>query len=382
MLEVIFWLSVISIFYTYIVYPVLIWIIAALFPWRQREGTIYSLPKVSLLFSAYNEGKIIEEKVINCLSLDYPRESLEVIIGSDGSTDNTESIVNKFSGQGIILYRSKQRMGKVNVLNVLKRMASGDILVLCDANSIFDPQALKELVKGFSDKRVGCVCGKLSLRDNKFAAGGELEGVYWRYESFIKEQEGRLGVLLGANGGIYAVRKELFYDLAPNTIVEDFVLPLKILQGGHRVLYEPKALASEESSKYIEEEKTRKIRIGAGDYQALFMTLPMLNIFKGLSSFVYWSHKVIRWFAPFLLLVAFIANCFLVSRAESFAYLLVLQLIFYLSSWAGWYLNRRGWPIKVFLLSYYFVAMHISLLQGFINFISGRQKVTWKRVER
>lgn len=375
-----FWFFTALIVYTYFIYVIVLIVIHAV----AKHNAITSesfMPSISIIISAHDEGRIILEKIENCKKLDYPKDKLEILIGSDGSTDNTIKLASE-SGVGYIkVFDFKERRGKVNVLKDLAGKAKGKILVFSDANTIYQPDAIKHLVKYFIDKRIGCVCGRLKLKSPNGSEEGEYEGLYWRYESFIKSMEGELGVLLGANGGIYAVRKDLFPDIPSGTIIEDFVIPMTILEKGYRVIYEKKALAFEESSKTISDERKRKIRLGAGAYQALFMTLPMLNIFKGLPSFAYWSHKVIRWLVPFFMIAIFVLNMFLLKN-DLYRIIYLMQVIGYSMALLGWFSNRIGLHSKLLFLAYYFVAMNLSLFLGFFRFISGQQKVTWQRVAR
>lgn len=380
MIKIIFWVSISLVLYTYFIYPLILMLLRLL---KSRitveEKDFY--PSVSLIISAYNEEKVLEAKIINCLQLSYPKDRLEIIIGSDGSTDRTETIANKYIEQGVRFLDFSRRTGKVNVLNNIIPQAKGGIIVLSDANTIYEPNSIQELVKHFINPRIGCVCGKLILKKPDTSYGGEFEGIYWKYESFLKRLEGRMGFLLGANGGIYAIRKNLFEIIPTNTIVEDFVIPMKILENGYKIIYEPEAVAFEETSKSIAEEIKRKIRIGAGAYQAILLTIPMLNIFRGFPSFAYWSHKVIRWFVPFLLIFLLLFNILLIKESR-YLYLFILQCIGYLGAFTGYLLNKNKIQLKLFTPLYYFVAMNVALLIGFFRFIMGLQSVTWERVDR
>ncbi|MDD5680411.1 MAG: glycosyltransferase family 2 protein [Candidatus Omnitrophica bacterium] len=377
-----FWIMIFLIVYSYFLYPIFL-VLFSLFkkPIEVNSNGSY-IPSVSMVISAYNEEKIIEEKIQNCLALDYPKEKLEIVVGSDGSTDNTARIFAKFSNRAIRFWDFPERMGKVNILNEIIPHLTSEIVVFSDANTMYEADAIKELVKPFSNPKIGCVCGKLILKKPDRNCSGEFEGFYWKYESFLKKYEGRQGSLLGANGGIYAIRKNLFEILPPNTIIEDFVLPMKILSKGYNIYFALDAIATEETSRSIHEESKRKIRIGAGAYQTLLMTLPMLNIFRGFPSFAYWSHKVIRWLVPFFLIALVLINLFLLQHGNIYQCLFYLQAIFYGGALAGYLLSKRKHQLKLFLTLYYFVAMNVSLLLGFFRFISGTQQVTWERAER
>jgi len=324
---------------------------------------------------------VIKGRIENCLALDYPRDHLEIIIASDGSMDQTNAIVKQYEEQGVQLIDYPQRRGKVNVLNDTIERARHNIIVLSDANTMFKRDALRKLVRYFSDDSVGSICGGLSFVNAEGSKIGELEEVYWRFETFLKIMEGRRGALLGGNGAIYAIRKDLFEKCPEDTIVEDFFIPMKILEKGYKVIYVPEACAIEEASKKIVQEKHRRIRIGAGDFQALFRLLPLLNPFKGFVSLAFWSHKVLRWFAPFFLLLLFVTNLMLIENQIYFL-LFILQSAFYISAIIGQVLSWSGINIKIFSLCYYFVSMNLALFLGFVKYITGGQSVAWKRTER
>jgi len=368
-----------AIFYSYILYPILLKIFVRIRPQGAQDETY--LPFVSIIIAAYNEDKVIEKKVQNCLSLDYPKDSLEIIVASDGSTDRTNDIVRQYAQAGIQLIAYPQRRGKVNVLNSTVPGAKGDIIVFTDANAVFQKDAISKLIRPFSNEKIGCVCGLLKFLSAEGSSSGELEGVYWRYETFLKKREGAMGSLLGANGAIYAIRKELFFACPPDTIVEDFVIPMKILEKGFQVVYDHEAIAYEEAAKHIIQEKGRRIRIGAGDYQALFMLWHMLNPLRGFPALAFWSHKVLRWFAPFFMTGAFMANLFLLSQ-PLFLGLFIIQCLFYLCAFLGQMLSWIGVSVKILNLCYYFVSMNLALFLGFIRFVTRTQSVAWERTER
>lgn len=380
MIKTLFWLSTILIIYAYLIYPAILFILDR-FRLLKEFYKSGELPKVSVMISAYNEEDVIGAKIRNLLSLDYPRDLLEIIIASDGSDDRTNEIVRKYTDKGIVLKDYKTRRGKVQVLNDVIPLAKNNIIVLSDANTFFKEDALKKLVRNFGNKRVGAVCGEIRFNSSKKNKMGELEGFYWRYEVFLKQMEGRHGFLLGANGGIYAIRKDLFETLPGNTIVEDFVIPMKILEKGYKVLYEPEAVAYEETAHSVVKEMARRVRIGAGDFQSLILTRRLLNPLRGFSAFSFWSHKVIRWFAPLLLTGSLFFNAFLVGEKLYLA-LFLMQIIFYLLALLGRILSGIHVHVKVLGFPYYFVSMNIALLVGFFKFLTGTQSVKWERTSR
>ncbi|MDE2028044.1 MAG: glycosyltransferase family 2 protein, partial [Candidatus Omnitrophica bacterium] len=228
---------------------------------------------------------------------------------------------------------------------------------------------------------VGCVCGSLHFIKAEESQTIELEGFYWKFETFLKRVEGKLGACLGANGAIFALRKELFYNCPPDTIVEDFVISMKVLEKGFKAAYDPQAVAFEHTAKKIIQEKQRRIRIGAGDYQSLTMLASMLDLRRGFSAFAFWSHKVLRWCVPFSLGLVLATNLALVGH-WFYNVILFIQFVFYCFALIGQALSNREKKIKIFNLCYYFVSMNLALFLGFVRFVSGTQRVTWERTQR
>lgn len=380
MLEAIFWLSSFLIIYTYVLYPVILKIIDFIIPdpaFRQTDEPL----SVSLIIAAHNEEKVIRGRIENCLALDYPRDMIEIIIASDGSDDGTNEIVREYADQGIRLLDYRERRGKVNVLNDAVKESSHEFLVFSDANTIFKHDALKNLVRHFGDERVGCVCGGLEFLNESGGMTGVLEGIYWRYETTLKKLVGKRGYLLGANGGIFAMRKELYQECPPNTIVEDFVIAMRVLQQGFRVIYDPMACALEDTAQNFIQEKKRRIRIGAGDYQAITLLWPMLNPLRGFPAFAFFSHKIIRWMVPFFMTIAFAANIFLLG-STFYQFIFALQICFYAFALIGKTLSQTRHNFKLFGLCYYFVSMNYALLLGFFQFMRGIRTAAWERTER
>lgn len=382
-MELIFWTSAGLVLYGYVFYPVVLLLLRKVHSDRPKteDRRPKILPSVSVVIAAYNEEGIIEKRIENLLELDYPKDKLEVVIASDGSTDGTDAIVNKYSDRGIKLFRIEGRVGKVNVINKVVPGLNGEIIVLSDANTFYKKDAVSKLARNFEDNRTGCVCGELKFYGGNKNEVGNLEGIYWRYEQFLKRMEGARGSLLGANGGIYAIHKNLFEPLPEDTIVEDFVLPMKILEKGYKVVYEPEALAYEETSKKIVQEMERRIRIGAGDFQALILTWRLLDPRRGFTALSYFSHKVIRWFAPFFLMAVFISNVFLAGN-NFYMFTFAAQCAFYAAAIIGRLFSGLNIRLKILGLPYYFVSMNIALFLGFIRFCTSSQSVAWNRTER
>ena len=394
MIEILFWLAVGLVAFSYLGYPLVLVVwdgvreaLAALRfvaggADRRAPGTPpEALPRVTLAFSAFDEESCIQQKIESCLALDYPPDRLEILVGCDGCTDRTAELARRAGGARVQVHELSPRAGKASVLTRLVPSARGDVVVLTDANVMLEPGALRALARRFTDPAVGAVVGRLRLLD---AAGrDEEEGLYWRYETFLKYHEGKHGCVLGANGGIYAIRRILFSPLSADTITDDFVIPVRISLRGWKVLFAPDAVAWEETAPDADREFVRRARIGAGNWQALARVPDLLDPRTGFLCFAFLSHKLLRWAAPFLLAVALAANVALASAGRAWGYraLLVAQLAFYALALVG----RAGAPggaRRVAALAHHFVAMNAALAVGFWRFVRGTQAATWQRTAR
>lgn len=376
-----FWAAWGLIFYTYCVFPLLL----ALFARRRRKSfpplrelKEAELPRVAMIVAAYNEERDLPAKLENTAQLNYPRDRFELVVGSDGSSDGTAAQLRAARLPGLKAFLFTERRGKVSVLNDLIRQTDAEIVVMSDANTMFAPDAVRRLVHYFQDPRVGCVSGELLLEQDGGVSG---EGLYWRYEGWIKRNESRLGFLVGCNGGIFAMRRALYEPLPPTTLVEDFVMTVRLVERGYQVLFEPEARATEPACPTARAEMVRKVRIGAGGFQALGLTWGLLHPRHGLRAFAYLGHKVLRWLVPLFLLCALSANLALLAH-PFYRLLLAGQLL--AAGVAAWAYNARPgsqlprWtrPIS------YFYLMNYALLCGFFRFLFRTQRVTWERLAR
>jgi cellulose synthase/poly-beta-1,6-N-acetylglucosamine synthase-like glycosyltransferase len=338
--------------------------------------------KVSLLLAAYNEERILEEKIRNSFELEYPRGDLEILVGSDGSTDRTEAIASQYAPD-VKLFAFPQRAGKAAVLNRLVPAARGEILVFCDANTMLLKNVLQKLLAHFENPEVGCVCGRLILNDAGETALSIGESIYWNLESEIKKQEGRLGTVIGANGGIYAIRKELYHPIPTGCkVMDDFFVTTHVLRAGKAVVYEPQAIGSEETSLDAYGEFHRKVRISQANFNLLHRYLPLLNPLRPLVAYGFFSHKLLRWLAPFLLMALFATNAALARYSPFYAGLMIMQAAFYAAAALGYFGNGRTRRYKFLLVPFYFVSMNWALLIGFVKALTARDGGTWNRVER
>ena len=368
--------------FTYLGYPALIWACSRLFgrgdapPERGDD----ELPTVSLLIAAHNEELDIEARILNALAQDYPKGKLEVVIASDGSTDGTNEIVRRYARHGVRLLAYPENRGKAAVLNRSVPELAADIVVLSDANTHMEPTAVRRMAARFRDASIGVVCGKLVLVDPR--SGQNVDGVYWKYETFLKKCESRLGALLGANGAIYAIRRRLFPVVRANTLIDDFVIPLDAkLRSGGRIVYDPGAVAVEDTAPTMRAEFRRRVRIGAGGYQSIGMLWPLLSPVNGWVAVTFFCHKILRWVCPFFLLAALVANAVALGTPSANR-LFAVQLGFYALAAVGPVLPARPRVLRYLRLPAMFVTMNLALFVGFFRWLFGSQSGTWARTER
>jgi cellulose synthase/poly-beta-1,6-N-acetylglucosamine synthase-like glycosyltransferase len=386
-----FWVSLGLVAYSYLGYPIVlaIWtglreaLAGARFlsggPDRRQRRRDDRWPAVSVVFSAFDEEACIRQKVENCLALDYPPEKLEVLVGCDGCTDRTAELALEV-GDPRVRVIELPRGGKATALSRLVPIARGEVVVLTDANTMMDRGAVRSLARHFHDASVGAVVGRLRLY-NRVRREYE-ESLYWRYETILKYYEGKLGCVVGANGGLYAIRRLLFSALAPGTIIDDFVIPVRIAARGWRVPFEPEAVAYEETTEDYEREFGRRARIGAGNWQSLSLVPDLLDPRSGFLAFAFVSHKLLRWAAPFLLAIALVLSVPLALRlGPAYRLLLLGQLAFYGLAFLG-RTGSAGPLRRVASIAHYFVAMNVALAVGFWRFMRGTQPAAWNRTAR
>lgn len=367
------------ILYVYVGYPLLI-LLLAMFRRRKVHSDDAFEPTVSLIVAAYNEEQTIAAKLKNCLELDYPRHKLELIVFSDASTDRTDEIVKGYEKDGIILLSLTERSGKTAGQNLAVTRAQGEIIVFSDANAYWRPDAVRKIVRNFHDPSVGCVCGELIYFSRDKTLIGDAEGVYWSYEKLLKRLEDRAASILGANGSIYALRKALYVPL-PEDIISDFIEPLKIIEQGYRTIYEPAAISYEPPTTNFAEEYQRKKRIINRSFYALLYYRSLLNPIKHLVlSWQLVSHKILRWLIPFYLPIIFVVNLLLIESAF-FQLTLALQILFYLTAWLGFWLERMRWHQVLFYAPFYYCLVNLAALEAIVSFFIKRQKfVIWNPI--
>lgn len=379
--EWIFWLCGFWVVYTYAIYPALL-LVLSIFRRKRRVFDEDHFPTMSLLIAAYNEETVIPEKLENCAALDYPENKLEILIGSDGSEDRTNALVASYVHSRLKLFPFPLRRGKAAVVNDLAATATGEILVFSDANSLYRRDALLRMLPHFADQKIGGVCGRLVLLSKAGQIDAEGERFYWDYENYLKYLEGKIKTVFGANGAIYAIRRNLFRALPAHKVVaDDFLIPLQVVRAGYDVVYEKDAIATEAAAENLDAEFRRKVRIGAGNFQGIREILPLLNPLRGFVAFGLWSHKIIRWFVPFFLLAIFASNLALLGT-PFYNICFGLQSVFYGIAFVSWQLDRLGVQLPLLIYPYYFVTVNFALLLGFFKFLTGSQKPAWARTAR
>ncbi len=373
-MKILFWFFLGLISFIYFLFPVLIFLTAKLRGKQAQKNKI--TPLISLIIPLHNEEKVIRKKIENSLFLDYPQDKLEIMFALDGCTDKTKEILSGYDDNRIRILEIRERVGKVTALNKAVTQAKGEILVFSDANSMHQSDTLKNLVRNFSDEKVGCVCGKLSYLEADRTFVGKGENLYWRYEHFIKSQESRLGRLLITNGSIQAVRKEA-YPYPDPEIADDFSVPLLIQAKGYKILYEPEAVVYEVATQSLKEEFKQKVRIvsqgikGAIKLKRELLTLDPVSIFELL------FHKTLRWFVPFFLAVIFLLNSMLIKEKLYF-YIFSLQVMFYIFAFVGFFLRHQS-KIKLFYIPFYFCLVNFASLVAVFRLFNGEETRMWEK---
>jgi cellulose synthase/poly-beta-1,6-N-acetylglucosamine synthase-like glycosyltransferase len=372
-LQIAFWVLLFLVVHCYVLFPITLPFVSEIFKRKGgKVGNGENLPTVSILISAYNEEAVIERKIQNLLELDYPKEKLEILIGDDGSADKTAEIVERYKDQGITLIKAPQNAGKAAMLNRLQKQANGEILLFCDANTMLFPNVIRKLTVPFRDKKIGCACGHLILTDKSGAELGWGESAYWDLESEIKKFEGMMDLLIGGNGALYAIRKELYTDLpTKKSVMDDFFVTTKILQKGYYCTFISSAIGTEQTSKETTGEYRRKVRIGRANFNYLLSYIPLLNPLRPLRCYLFFSHKILRWFSPHIFILLFLVN---VPLAWFYGpYRISLGILFFL--WlAGIY--------KIVPGAYYFTTMNTAILKGFFLSFCKEKSGGWAREAR
>jgi cellulose synthase/poly-beta-1,6-N-acetylglucosamine synthase-like glycosyltransferase len=376
--EILLWLSVAALAYTYAGYPLLVAIVSRLWPRPVRQGE--AKPSVSVIIAAYNEERDLARKLENTLALEYPRDRLEVIVVSDGSTDGTDEIAQSFAAHGVRLHRLTGRRGKTTAQNAAVSRSHGEILVFSDATTYCEPHVLRAMVRNFTDAAVGCVTGRVRYVDPTASAVGRGARCYWSYETFLRRHESRIGSLLGASGALYAVRRSCYVPLDQEAC-SDFVIATKMVEQGRRTIYEPEALCVEETNRRSEVELRMRVRIITQTLSDLWRHRAMLNPCRGgFYAVQLLSHKLLRYLVPFLLLTMLLVSAPLARVSGFYAVLLGAQLGFYAVAAASWAVERLGLRIGLLALPQYFVLANLAVVLALYQFLRGERYARWEPI--
>lgn len=381
-----FWLCTFIVFYSYLGYGILLYVIIKTLR-IFRKKPFYSPgfePAVTLVVPCFNEAGYIEEKIKNSLELDYPADKLKLIFISDGSTDDTPQRIKKYDR--VMALHEEGRNGKAAAMNRAMKFVDTPIVVFCDANTSLNKEAIRELVKHYEDPEVGAVTGeKRIISSDKEGASTAGEGIYWKYESFLKKLDSELYTIVGAAGELMSYRTELYTELPKDSLLDDLMQSMRIAIGGHRVIYEKNAWAAETASANVKEELKRKIRISAGAWQSMLRLGKAFNPFHNFRlTFAFVSHRVLRWtLAPFSLLILLCINIPLcLQQGGIYTLFMIAQALFYSLALLGWYFENQRIKVKVLFVPYYFFIMNLCVYLGLFRFLKGKQTVSWERAKR
>lgn len=386
-IEILFWIMLLLVFYTYLGYGIVLFVllqIKRLFK-RKKELilTVDELPHITLLVAAYNEEDYVAKKVENTRSLDYPAEKLHQMWVTDGSDDKTPQLLAAYPDVKVL--HKPERAGKIAAMNRAVKYVDTAIVVFSDANTLLGHESMRRIATMFADPKTGCVSGEKRIFNAEHeAASAAGEGLYWKYESTLKRWDAELYSAVGAAGELFAIRTELFNEVEPDTLLDDFIISLRVAMQGYKIDYDPEAYAIESASANVKEELKRKIRIAAGGIQSVVRLYPLLNIFKyGLLSFQYISHRVLRWtVTPVALILLFVLNIALAFSSSFFMIVLGLQILFYLMALVGWVLESKKMKSKILFVPYYFFIMNYAVFMGIGRYLKKTQSVNWERAQR
>lgn len=391
-LKIIFWALLFIIFYAYVGYGLLLLIVIRIRRMLRISNSINSAadyePDVTLFITAYNEKDFVAAKVKNSYELEYPKEKLHFVWVTDGSDDGTPEELQKY--EGVTVHHLPQRNGKIGAMNRGMKFVKTPIVVFCDANTMLGKESIRRIVTLFSNPKVGCVSGEKRIYSkDKDGAAGAGEGLYWKYESTLKKWDAELYSVVGAAGELFAIRTELYREVERDTLLDDFIISLRVAQEGYTIQYDPEAYAIETASANVKEELKRKVRISAGGIQSVVRLRSLLNIFKyGTLSFQYISHRVLRWTLAPLALALLIPLGLVIALQEGildpglYSLLFWMQVLFYAAALLGWYLEHKAIRIKILFVPYYFFIMNLSVFLGLKRYLKGQQTVNWERAKR
>jgi cellulose synthase/poly-beta-1,6-N-acetylglucosamine synthase-like glycosyltransferase len=374
--QALFWISMTLVVYVYVGYPVMLGILARLAPRRNFLDENFR-PMVSVLISAYNEAAVLREKIENTLQLSYPRDLFEIIIVSDCSNDATDDIAKQYTDRAVRLVRQEERLGKASGLNLAVPQAHGQIIVFSDANAMYQSDVVEKFVRHFADPVIGYVVGNARYTESSSdSQSSRSEGLYWKLETWLKRKESDFESVVGGDGAIYAIRRELYSPLLP-TDINDFLNPLQIVDRGYRGVFDPAVICFEETADTFGQEFRRKVRIVSRALNAVWRASGVLNPLRNPRH--WWlliSHKILRWFAPFFLLMMLITSLAL-AGGRFYRCVVVIQAAFYVIAILGWVMQNRPSVPKPVFIAFYFCVVNLASLLGCVKCLTGNLSGTW-----
>lgn len=373
---ILFFLSLAALVYVYAGYPLIVYLVGRIRPKAVVRGDFE--PKVTVLITAYNEEAAIAAKIANTLEIDYPKEKLEVIVASDGSTDRTDEIARSFAN--VRVFRQEGRVGKTFTQNKAIEQATGEIILFSDATTDYRPNVLRELLPNFADPSVGCVAGKLVYVDDSSSNVGAGAQSYWNYETFLKEAESRACSLIGASGCLYAVRRSAYREMYPEAC-SDFLICTVVFAQGLRSVYEPNAVCFEQTNRRTDKEMKMRVRVISQTFTDLWRNRSMLNpIRSGFYAVQLISHKLLRYAVPVFLAGALVSSAALAPGDAFFKLAFLAQAVFYAAAAVGYLLERAGVRIGPLAIPHYFVLANLASVLGFYKFLRGERYATWEPI--
>ncbi len=375
-----FFLMIFLILSSYIAYPIILMVMGTFAKKRVLEDDSYE-PSVSMLIAAYNEEENIEDKILNSLELDYPKDKFQIVVVSDGSTDQTDQIVKRYEPQGVKLFRVEGRVGKTQARNVAVLADRSDVILFSDATAMYEKNVVRELVKKLADPTVGMVSGSLKYFDRQGASMGIATKLYWKYESFIKSCQGKLYTMTGAVGCINAFKRNLYYVL-PANIIEDFTEPLMIISQVYRVAYAPNAISYERTTQKVKQEFNMRCRVIRGGMTGFLFALKSLTLKDHSYALVQlFFHKVMRWLMPVNLILLYLINLAIVATGEGsffFSWFFYAQTLFYLVAFLGLFFEAKNKMMKIILIPTYFLVVNLASLKAMYLTLTTKLSPTWE----
>lgn len=384
--SILFWTGVFIVFYTYAGYGVLLYLlvrIKEIFRKPVPSELPGDLPEVTLFIAAYNEESVVHAKMLNSRALIYPAGKLKIVWVTDGTNDRTNELLETYPEVTVLF--QPERKGKTAALNRGVQYVDTPIVVFTDANTMLNPEAIWHIVRQFANPEVGCVAGEKRVEVESAQGATAGEGIYWKYESALKALDYRLYSAVGAAGELFAIRTALFEQMPDDTLLDDFILSLRIAMKGYKIAYCKKAYAVETASSDMKEEEKRKVRISAGGLQSLWRLRGLLNIFRyGILSFQYISHRALRWsLGPVMLFLLLPLNMALALSGNWFYIVLLgLQLVFYILAWLGYEKQKKNLRSKLFFIPYYFLFMNMNVFRGYVYLSKHKGSGAWEKARR